>query len=99
MEITLETAYKRLKTKFIRFTPMDPRGKAVVTHDHEIDEDGDLVAYLPDDETNLVFMCKAAIQPEIHDDHLLVRNDDGILFKIQFLEMKTQKKLENRILL
>ena len=95
----LETIYDRLKTRFIRFTPMDPRGKPSVTHDHEIDDEGDLVAYLPEDDTNLVFMCRADSEAEIHDDHILVRNGDGILFKIEFLDLKARRRLEARLLL
>lgn len=95
----LKTAYDRLKTRFIRFTPLEPKGKPVVTHDHEIDEDGDLVAYLPDDDTNLVFLCSAEAQTEVHDDHLLVRNGDGILFRIEFLDLKARKRLEARLFL
>lgn len=99
MEIPLESAYIKLKTRFIRITPMDPKGKSVTTHDHEVDDEGDLVAYLPDDETNLVFVCRTNAQAEVHDDHLLVRNRDGILFKIQFLETRPIKRLLARVLL
>lgn len=99
METHLETAYNKLKTKLIRFTPLEPRGRTVVTHDHEVDEEGDLVAYLPDDDTNLVFVCRTNARAEVHDDHLLVRNQDGILFKIEFLETKARRRLEARLLL
>lgn len=95
----LETIYDRLKTRFIRFTPIYPLGRSVVTHDHEIDDEGDLVAFLPDDDTNLVFMCRAEAEAELHDDHVLVRNEDGILFKIEFLELKARKRLKARLFL
>lgn len=94
----LETAYQRLRTRLIRITPLEPRGRSIETHDHEID-DGDLVAYLPTDDTNLVFMCHADQDAELHDDHLLVRNGDGILAKIQFLETRPLRRLEARALL
>jgi hypothetical protein len=99
MEIPLGIAYEKLKTRFIRITPMDPKGKSVTTHDHEIDDEGNLVSYLPNDETNLFFMCSTNDQAEVHDDHLLVRNRDGILFKIQFLETRPIKRLLQRVLL
>lgn len=99
MTITLEIAYTKLKTKLIKITPIEPKGKSTTTHDHEIDDDNDLVAYLPDDDTNLAFMCNINIPVQIEKDHLLVRNQDGILFKIQFLETKPISKLEQRILL
>lgn len=99
MEIMLEKAYEKLKTRFIKITPVDPRGKPVITHDHEIDDDDDLVAYRPEDDMNLVFMCSAKTIAQVNDDHLMVRNQDGILFKIQFLEYKPRKKLEARIVL
>lgn len=99
MPISLEIAYEKLKTTLIKIIPVEPKGKSTTTHDHEIDEDGDLVAYLPDDDTNLVFKCDCSLPAQIMEDHILVKNQDGIIFKIQFLETKPLKKLEKRLLL
>lgn len=100
MTTTLECAYKRLKTQYVRFRIEN--GPWTTTHFHEIDDEGDWTLSHPDNYCDCILVCDPGTQVRIHDDHIsfLAEIDfEDKKVELQFLEHRPRKNLEKRLLL
>lgn len=100
MTTTLEAAYRKLRTRYIRFRVED--GPWTTTHLHEIDEEGDWVVTNPDDYCDCILVCDPQTQVQVQDDRITFQahiNFEDKEIELQFLESRPRKNLEKRLLL
>jgi hypothetical protein len=100
MNTTLGAAYRKLKTRYIRFRVQD--GPWTTTHLHEIDEEGDWVLTNPDDRCDCILVCDPETQVTIHHDRISFQAHiylEDKTIELQFLESRPRKNLLERLLL
>lgn len=100
MKVSLEKAYNKLRTEWIRVKIGD--NKWITTHEHQIDEEGDWVAFDPGNEMNYILVVDPNTIVKIHDDHISFpyeECDELIEVKIQFLDSKPLDKLDVRMMI
>lgn len=99
MNTTLECAYRKLRTRYVRFRIEN--GPWTTTHLHEIDDEGDWTLSHPEHDY-CILVCDPGTQVQVHDDHISFLAEIDLEDKkveLQFLEHRPRKNLEKRLLL
>jgi hypothetical protein len=100
MTTTLETAYRRLRTRYVRFRIED--GPWTTTHFHEIDQEGDWTLSNPDNDLDCILVVDPKTPARIQDDRISFQayvDLEEKTVELQFLEHRPRKNLRERILL
>lgn len=102
MNLPVGKIYRKLRTRLVRIRVREPYkdwGAWTTTHDHEIDEEGDLVVAGPHDRCDIILSCPPDKTARVLEDRLELLDKDARWIQLQFLETRPRKKLQERVLL